>query len=157
MIIHRRGPTSVAIGASVALPVFAPAVPWKDRLLVDGGIIDNLPVQTMAMDAEGPVIASDVSEPSDRELGVERQVPTIAENISMVISLGIKDSQIEARKHADLLISPDRSGVSTFDFHQLDLMRDRGLRAGREAVELLDREGLLTRWRAGSRPGLALG
>jgi NTE family protein len=157
LIIHRRGPTSVAIGASVALPVFAPAVPWKDRLLVDGGIIDNLPVQTMAMDAEGPVIASDVSEPSDRELGVERQVPTIAENISMVISLGIKDSQIEARKHADLLISPDRSGVSTFDFYQLDLMRDRGLRAGREAVELLDREGLLTQWRAGSRPGLALG
>jgi NTE family protein len=157
LIVHRRGSMSVAIGASVALPVYAPAVPWKDRLLVDGGVFDNLPVQTMAADAEGPVIASDVSEPNDRELGVERQVPTIAENISMVLSLGIKDSQIEARKHADLLISPNRSGVSTFDFYQLDLMRDRGLRAGREAVELLDREGLLAQWRAGSGLGLALG
>jgi len=41
--------------------VFPPIPTPEGRLLVDGGVLDNLPVETMARDNEGPVIAVDVT------------------------------------------------------------------------------------------------
>ena len=61
-VVHRMGSLPEAIFASLALPGVFPSVPTPDgRVLVDGGVLDNLPVETMAADAEGPVIAVDVS------------------------------------------------------------------------------------------------
>lgn len=61
-VIHRAGPLHEAIFASLALPgVFPPVRTPDGRLLVDGGVLDNLPVGTMAADAEGPVIAVDLT------------------------------------------------------------------------------------------------
>ena len=45
--VHRRGPSAVAIRASVAIPGVLPPVPFDGDLLVDGGVLNNLPVQVM--------------------------------------------------------------------------------------------------------------
>ena len=48
--------------ASLSIPgVFPPISTPDGRLLVDGGVLDNLPVGTMARPGEGPVIAVDVT------------------------------------------------------------------------------------------------
>ena len=47
--------------ASLAIPGVFPPVAVDGRLLVDGGVLDNLPVATMARTGEGPVIAVDVT------------------------------------------------------------------------------------------------
>ena len=61
-VIHRTGLLREAIYASLAIPgVFPPVAPGDGRLLVDGGVLDNLPVETMSRAREGPVIASDVT------------------------------------------------------------------------------------------------
>ena len=59
-IAHRRGSLVTAVGASMSLPGLAPPIRDGDRLLVDGGVLDNLPVEVMASTQEGPVIAVDV-------------------------------------------------------------------------------------------------
>jgi predicted acylesterase/phospholipase RssA/CRP-like cAMP-binding protein len=64
-VIHRRGRLAVAVRASVAIPGVLPPVPVGDELLVDGGVIDNLPVPEARRDnPNGPVIAVDVAPPS---------------------------------------------------------------------------------------------
>jgi predicted acylesterase/phospholipase RssA/CRP-like cAMP-binding protein len=64
-VVHRRGPLATAVRASVAIPGVLPPVPYEDELLVDGGVIDNLPVGEARRDnPSGPVIAVDVSPPS---------------------------------------------------------------------------------------------
>src|SRR3712207_235006 len=55
----RTGPLAEAVGSSAAIPGYVPPVALGDRLLVDGGVLNNLPVDLMARD-EGPVIAVNV-------------------------------------------------------------------------------------------------
>src|SRR5205823_14581489 len=61
-VVHRLGPLVDALYPSLAIPgVFPPVSTGDGRLLVDGGVLDNLPVATMARKGEGPVIAVDVT------------------------------------------------------------------------------------------------
>lgn len=60
-VVHRRGSSARAIRASVAIPGVLPPVPDSGELLVDGGVLDNLPVDAMrALNPSGPVLAIDV-------------------------------------------------------------------------------------------------
>jgi predicted acylesterase/phospholipase RssA len=62
--VHRSGPASTFIRASVAIPGVLPPVPYGEDLLVDGGVLNNLPVEMMRSDGGiGTVIAVDVAPP----------------------------------------------------------------------------------------------
>ena len=137
LVAHTRGPLAQAVGASMALPGVVPPVGMGGRLLVDGGVLDNLPVATMSGADEGPVIACDVTEPEQRELapGDELPRPGIVDTLSRVMLLGTEDTIAQARRHADLLITPADEGVGRLEFHALDLMRESGRRAAAAALE----------------------
>src|SRR5689334_13496990 len=59
--IHRSGALWRALRASVALPGILPPVTHHGHLLVDGGVMNNLPVDIMKEHSGGPIIASDVT------------------------------------------------------------------------------------------------
>jgi predicted acylesterase/phospholipase RssA len=59
--VFRRGPVWRAVRASGAFPGLVPPVPENGELLVDGGLLTNLPVDVMQTLSPGPVIACDVS------------------------------------------------------------------------------------------------
>ena len=60
--VHRQGPAAKFIRASVAIPGVLPPVSYQGELLVDGGVLNNLPVTPMRNDgAIGAVIAVDVA------------------------------------------------------------------------------------------------
>ena len=61
LVLHRRGLLIEAVGSSFCLPGIGPPVALDDRLLVDGGVMNNLPVEPLAASGEGTVIASDVT------------------------------------------------------------------------------------------------
>ncbi|HUB84718.1 MAG TPA: patatin-like phospholipase family protein, partial [Rhizomicrobium sp.] len=70
--VHRAGPLWRALRASVALPGILPPVTHHGHLLVDGGVMNNLPVDVMAQRASGPIIASDVTGELDIRVTDER-------------------------------------------------------------------------------------
>jgi predicted acylesterase/phospholipase RssA len=60
--VHTRGSASKAVRASVAIPGILPPVPHGGDLLVDGGVLNNLPFEAMRQDRRiDTVIAVDVS------------------------------------------------------------------------------------------------
>jgi predicted acylesterase/phospholipase RssA/CRP-like cAMP-binding protein len=60
--VHRRGSAAQAVRASVAIPGVLPPVPVDGDLLVDGGVLNNMPAETMRLDSTiGTVIAVDVA------------------------------------------------------------------------------------------------
>jgi NTE family protein len=132
----RRGNLAVAVGSSMALPMFVEPVVHEGMLLLDGGLMDNLPTEAMASDREGPVIAVDVSEPSVRSLapGVAPAVPSFAETIFKVMLLSESDDA-RRRSFADVLVRPDFDGVGILEFHMLDELRESGRRAAAKALE----------------------
>ncbi len=155
LIVHRTGPMADAVYSSLALPGIYPPIPTGDgRLLVDGGVMDNLPVETMASRAEGPIIAVDVSQrlgmpPPARRRGLERvarqmrrvltgyeqRLPPLRETIHWTIALGSTDTVNAALTHADLVISPHVEGIGILDWSQLPRALEVGRRAAHEALE----------------------
>jgi predicted acylesterase/phospholipase RssA len=149
-VTHRFGHLAYAISASMCLPGLVPPVPYGSRYLIDGGALNNLPVDEMAARNEGPVIAIDVTSRSDTstlEQPANRRglredwpwnddapMPTIGETITRLVLLGSVDTAEAARRHADLVILPEDDGVGLFEFHMLDTMRESGRRAARQAL-----------------------
>src|SRR5581483_3924455 len=89
LVVHRRGSLAEAVGAGMSIPGLMPPVPHAGRLLVDGGVLDNLPVDAMAESTEGPIVAVDVArrlEPADAE--AQRRLPSIVETLSRATLLG---------------------------------------------------------------------
>lgn len=59
--IHKTDKIWKALRASIALPGILPPVPTKHGILVDGGVLDNMPVDVMRGFHRGPVLAIDVA------------------------------------------------------------------------------------------------
>jgi NTE family protein len=156
LVIHRRGLLYEAVGASMCLPGIFPPVGTGGRLLVDGGVLNNLPVEPMAATAEGPVIASDVtaqfqvtatSGRARRATGgwVGRRIaprgagtvplPSLKDTLTRSITIGSVDAVSAARKRADLLIEPETAGVGMLEFREIDRVVAAGRRAALAALE----------------------
>ena len=60
--VHRRGSLLKALRATVAIPGIVPPVVYGEDLHIDGGVLDNLPLEHMRqVNPRGPVIAVDVA------------------------------------------------------------------------------------------------
>ncbi len=59
-VVHDRGPAWRAVRASIALPGFLPPVHEDGDLLVDGGVLNNLPVDAMRDRLDGRIVAIDL-------------------------------------------------------------------------------------------------
>jgi NTE family protein len=154
-VVHKAGRIVDAVQASLTIPgVFPPIATEDGRLLVDGGVLDNLPVGTMAASREGPVIAIDVTgrmggfqkpvrpgiarlgRPVRRYLtGTEAEVPRLAETIVRTVTVGSADTLEAARRHADLVIQPEVDRVGLLDWRQLEGVTAAGRQAARAALE----------------------
>ena len=64
--LHTKGKIWRALRASISLPGVLPPVVEEEGVLVDGGVINNLPTIEMAQQCFGPILAVDVS----RNLGI---------------------------------------------------------------------------------------
>ncbi len=64
--LHERGKIWRALRASISIPGILPPVVTDDGVLVDGGVINNLPTIEMSQKCFGPILAVDVS----RNLGI---------------------------------------------------------------------------------------
>lgn len=157
LIVHRSGDLYRAVGASICLPGIAPPLSQGDRLLVDGGVLNNLPVETMAERGEGPIVAVDVTNryqaPTRKAGGAHRPrlerlsasarravigwdapLPGFSETIMRSVVLGSIDTAEAARRHADLVITPSVQGIGLTEFARLDELRAQGAAAAREVL-----------------------
>ncbi len=144
LLVARSGPLWESVGLSINIPILgAPQVRGRD-LLIDGSLVDNLPVQSMADLGEGPVVAVDVKasfdpaadgRPPTDGLPDDERPPSLGETLTRVLLLGSANTSDAARRHADVIIKPRAEGVGLLEFHQLDTAREAGRAAAREALE----------------------
>lgn len=137
--VHRRGPLDLVIRATSAIPGVMPPVPLGSSLLVDGGVLNNLPID-IARDGSpgGRVIVVDVASPRGRQArsdyglsvsgwhalrsgmgGRRSPLPRISAVLmrSMITaSMGERDDLVRAGL-ADCYLPLDMRGVSMLDFN----------------------------------------
>jgi NTE family protein len=136
VVVHRRGSIVDAVGASMSIPGVAPPVRRPGRLLVDGGVLNNLPVDHMTETGEGPVIAVDVirrlGEPGD---GAEPPLPSITETLARATVLGSVERAERNRALASLVIAPDVQTVGLREWSAFERAVEAGREAATEALE----------------------
>lgn len=140
--VHRRGLLSAAARASVSLPVLLPPQPHGQRLLVDGGILDNLPVDLLTERDEGPVLAVNISLGSAPRSSAPAgsaprppRVPALGETLLRTMMIGSGGAVAAARARGAVVVTPASRGVGVLEFHQYDRMVEAGRAAARALLE----------------------
>jgi NTE family protein len=154
--VHRSGPLLLGVGSSMSIPGLVPPFRHGPHLLVDGGVLNGMPVDVMAGEP-GRVVAVDVmgegwgprttsyeARPIQegwrsqlRHLtgrGPER-LPKIGETLARATVLGSWRMTEENRRLADVVIAPQVGRTSVLDVQRLDELVEVGRRAARPAVE----------------------
>ncbi len=94
---------------SCAIPGIFEPVRYGDYLLVDGGIMNNLPVEPCE-EYEEPIICVDVL-----PITKEEKIRNIFDVLVRSFFLAVRSNSERRRKHCDLVITPDLSDISPLD------------------------------------------
>lgn len=133
-VVLDHGFLADAMRASMAMPsVFAP-VTLENRVLIDGGVVRNLPAQDARALGADVLICSDVTEP----LEPRDSLRTFADVLIQSVSFRIWDSERRERRQCDVLIEPDVRGFPSFDFERLPELIARGQAAARAALPRIE-------------------
>lgn len=135
-VVIDRGNLAEAIRASMSIPgVYAP-VERSGRLLVDGGVANNLPVSVARDMGADVVIAVDITDPllSNEDI---REAFSVVGQLTTLMTRRNTDDQLALLRDSDVLIRPNLEGFTSADFYDGAALFELGATATREhAVEL---------------------
>jgi NTE family protein len=135
-VVLGRGDLALAMRASMAIPaVFAPRE-IDGRLLVDGGITENLPIEVARAMGADLVIAVDIGTPPARreQLG---SVVAITGQLASLMSEPDRLRQLATLTPRDLFIQPDLGTISTASFGRAIEAVPIGAHAAEEVADRL--------------------
>lgn len=150
-VIFRSGHLPQAIRASMSIPaVFAP-VEIEGRLLVDGGMVDNIPMDVARDMGVDRLIVVDIGTPLMPRDELLTVVDVLNQSITMMTRRN-SEAQLATLRSEDLLIQPPLAAYGSTDFGSTEQLMDAGYRATRAL------EGRLADWRSptGGNPALTL-
>jgi len=125
-----RGLLHDALRASSAVPVVFPPVEIGGRLLVDGGLSENLPVSVARDMGADIVIAVDPSSRLERK----ERLTTLLGVMDQSISIPVRRETERQARLADVVIAPDVSPFSFSDFDRMEDIIEAGADAARAAL-----------------------
>ncbi|WP_442514072.1 patatin-like phospholipase family protein [Pseudomonas promysalinigenes] len=129
-VVFRRGHLPQVIRASMSIPaVFAP-VELEGRLLVDGGMVDNIPLDVAREMGVDLAIVVDIGTP----LRDRKQLATVVDVLNQSITLMTRrnsEEQLANLHRDDILIQPQLAAFGVTDFGRAQDMIDAGYRATR--------------------------
>jgi CRP-like cAMP-binding protein/predicted acylesterase/phospholipase RssA len=158
VVVHEEGPLWLGIRASVSVPGILPPVIVNGKMLVDGGLLNNLPVDIMRRRA-GTVVAIDIALPVDLTVAPQTRVafsgwpllwnlinpftkkkslPHMFSILGRTTTLSSIHNTEACKKQADLYLHPVADGVDTLDWA-----------AGRKLIKVGYRHALaeIARWK----------
>ncbi|MHC4220117.1 MAG: patatin-like phospholipase family protein, partial [Planctomycetota bacterium] len=154
-VVHRTGPLGRWVATSMAIPGMVPPVFVEGEILVDGGLLNNLPTDIMRSSGRGPVLAVSVNA---AKLAVDRdypdcmsgwrvlwsrvnpfapsiRVPNLTTILARSATLRPSSPQSPRPADVDLLFEPPVSHVRLLDWSALETLVDIGYRSALERLE----------------------
>jgi NTE family protein len=156
--VHREGKLWRALRASAALPGILPPVTHHGHLLVDGGVMNNLPVDVMREQSGGggPIIACDVQgevdmQAQDSRYGERpwwwligqrmRGSPSIVSILMRSGTVGSEAQRRIVREQCDFLIAPPMPTINLRDWKKFEQAIQEGYDTARRCI---DKDGIPT-------------
>lgn len=132
-----------ALRASMAIPSIFTPVELNGRLLVDGGVVRNLPAQDVKEMGADIIIGIDVT----ADLKKKDEINSAFEILDQASTYPIAISNARQRKLCDILISPEVKNYTSFSFSATDTLIRLGEAAARKQWDkLVQLADSLQRW-----------
>lgn len=136
-VVFREGSLTQAMRASMSVPGLMAPVSHVGRKLVDGGLVDNLPVTEVRTRCQADVvIAVNVGSPLLKSTEITSLLSVSAQMVNILTEQNVSRS-LASLKPADVLIAPDLEGISAADFQRNSEAADRGHKAALAVVARL--------------------
>ncbi len=147
-VVLTEGPVAQAVCASCAIPGIFTPVKMHDYILVDGGLLDNLPAGLMQDRGVDHIIAVNVGAQSP----LQKEPDSIFEILIQSFDIMRRERDKPAYECADSLIEPDLGDIAFYDTGKQRLLIERGYEAAKaklDEVNLEKKPGRFARWLSG--------
>lgn len=138
-VVLASGSVPQAMRASMAIPGFVSPVEIDGRLLVDGGIANNLPIDVARKQCNaGAVIAVNISTPAMKRDDIGSALTVVTQLLNFLGKATV-DRQLAGLGPQDILIAPELGDISSGSFERSADAIAIGEKAARELTERLSR------------------
>ncbi|MCE7794721.1 patatin-like phospholipase family protein [Salipaludibacillus sp. CUR1] len=138
--VFTKGDIADAVRASIAIPGILVPEKINNRLYVDGGVIDRVPVSVLEGLGADIKIAVDVS-----YFNTEPEITSIYDVIIQSMDIMEKEMMIYRENQADIMIRPILSHYNATQFTNAKEIIDQGEKAAEKALPLIKQ--IIDKWR----------
>ncbi|WP_334120305.1 patatin-like phospholipase family protein [Limnobacter sp.] len=141
--LFEQGPLWKAVRASTSIPVFFEPFMAGRHVMVDGALVNNVPVDCMRARGARKVLTVDVGLEEDITAHMVDEssvrMPSMMKSLMRVIELGGIEKSRQARLISDLYVQPPIENIGLMEFERRDEIVALGYEAGRKAIpDILD-------------------
>ena len=140
-VILDKGTIAQAMRASMSIPGAVAPVEIDGRLLVDGGIANNLPIDVARQTCGDVIIAVNISTPPLKRDEITSALSIVVQLINF-LGKDTVDRQLASLTPRDVLITPDLGDISSGSFERQDEAIRIGAEAARQMADSLKRYSL---------------
>lgn len=132
-VVFREGPVAIAARASATIPALFSPVEYRQRLLVDGGLVDNLPIDLVTTSESDAIVVGVLPIANQKVVENPSVFRSLVRSIEIQKDIILKDR----RRSTQFLIEPDVEDVGLTDLARYTFCIEAGTLAARErALEL---------------------
>jgi len=138
MVVLKGGRLADAARASMSVPGAFPPIEINGRLLIDGGIVRNVPIDIVREMGADIIICVDVDKPmaTRKELGGSLSI--LNQMIDIMMKKNVKD-QVKTLGPQDVYMNPELGELGSGDFDKAAEIARLGEKAAREKIDSLKR------------------
>ena len=152
-VVISQGNIARAMRASMSIPGALPPITIDGKLLVDGGIGNNIPVDVARQLGADVIIVVDVSAPLASKEEIRDGLDVTAQ-LTTIMTRRVADQQLQTLGDDDTLIVPQAREISSSDFNKYPELIKAGEQAALEKLEELKRYSLSIEDYAGYKSAL---
>jgi len=129
-VILEKGPFAKAIRASASIPGIFTPVTFGNRMLVDGGVSNNIACDVAKYTKGADIVIAVNLLKNITNYDIKSFVDVIGQSINIMMHATNRPKLA----YADVVIEPDTKGVALFDFTKKKELMEAGIRAAKEAI-----------------------
>ncbi len=135
-VVFTKGPVDFAVRASVAIPTVMTPVKHNGHILIDGGVINNLPISNLKRFENDILVVVDVNaNPINSKPKLKMNYFDIISKSIMVLIEKISEHTIELHQ-PDMVIKIPNDAANVLDFYKADKMLKLGADKAKKEIEL---------------------
>lgn len=132
-VVLKNGSLSTAMRATMSIPGVFPPVERGGKVLVDGGLLNNIPTDVMRAWHPDIVIAVDIGTP----LGTDKTIGSLFGILQQSITVMTIENDRRNLRLADIILAPELGTKSILDFTGLDETIAIGYQASNDKTKVL--------------------